>query len=295
MVEIIGIGALNMDRLYLVERIAEPGEEVRIDAVSEQPGGSAANTIVGLARLGIQTGFIGMVGDDADGARLRMEKEKEGVDTRGIGIAHGRTGIAIVLVDGRGERSMYVHSGVNDTLSMTPENLSYAKSAKYLHLSSFAGEKQFEMQKSVFEESEVGISFAPGMLYAQKGIDALQEIIAQADIIFLNHAEIEMLTGSNYREGAENLNEIGAAIVVVTLGRDGCYIRTPDAETAVPAGYVARVVDTTGAGDAFCAGFLCGHLNGRPLDECGRLGNGVAARCIEAVGARAGLPGAKMR
>jgi ribokinase len=294
MVEIIGIGALNMDRLYLVERIAEPGEEVRVDAVSEQPGGSAANTITGLARLGIQTGFIGMVGDDADGARLRLGMEKEGVDMQGIGITPGRTGIATVLVDRNGERSMYVYSGVNDALSMTPENLSYAKSAKYLHLSSFTGKNQFEMQKSILKESESMISFAPGMLYAQKGIDALQEIIAQADIIFLNHAEIEMLTGSNYKEGAENLNEIGAAVVVVTLGRDGCYIRTPDAETAV-SGYGARVVDTTGAGDAFCAGFLCGHLNGRPLDECGRLGNRVAARCIEAVGARAGLPGAKMR
>jgi ribokinase len=294
MVEIIGIGALNMDRLYLVERIAEPGEEVRVDAVSEQPGGSAANTITGLARLGIQTGFIGMVGDDADGARLRLGMEKEGVDMQGIGITPGRTGIATVLVDRNGERSMYVYSGVNDALSMTPENLSYAKSAKYLHLSSFTGKNQFEMQKSILKESESMISFAPGMLYAQKGIDALQEIIAQADIIFLNHAEIEMLTGSNYKEGAENLNEIGAAVVVVTLGRDGCYIRTPDAEIAVP-GYAAKVVDTTGAGDAFCAGFLCGHLNGRPLDECGRLGNRVAARCIEAVGARAGLPGAKMR
>ncbi len=294
MVEIIGIGALNMDRLYLVERIAEPGEEIRVDEVSEQPGGSAANTIVGLARLGIQTGFIGMVGDDADGVRLRLEMENEGVDTQGIGIGPGRTGIAIVLVDRNGERSMYVHSGVNDALSMTPENLSYAKSAKYLHLSSFAGEKQFEMQKSILEESEVRISFAPGMLYAQKGIDALHEIISQTGIIFLNRDEIEMLTGAGYRNGAERLSEIGAAVVVVTLGRDGCYIRTPDAETAVP-GYGARVVDTTGAGDAFCAGFLCGHLNGRPLDECGRLGNRVAARCVEVVGARAGLPGAKMR
>jgi ribokinase len=294
MPDIIGIGALNMDRLYLVERIAEPGEEVRVDAVSEQPGGSAANTIAGLARLGIQTGFIGMVGDDADGARLRREMGNEGVDTRGIGIGPGRTGIAIVLVDMNGERSMYVHSGVNDALSMTPENLSYAKSAKYLHLSSFAGKNQFEMQKSILKESEVRISFAPGMLYAQKGIDALQEIIARTEIIFLNRDEIEMLTGAGYRNGAERLSEIGAAVVVVTLGRDGCYIRTPDAETAVP-GYGARVVDTTGAGDAFCAGFLCGHLNGRPLDECGRLGNRVAARCVEVVGARAGLPGAKTR
>ncbi len=110
---------------------------------------------------------------------------------------------------------------------------------------------------------------------------------------FLNRDEIEMLTGHSYRDGAKMLNEIGAAVVVVTLGGDGCYIRTPDAETVVP-GYAAKVVDTTGAGDAFCAGFLCGRLSGRPLDECGRMGNRVAARCIEAVGARTGLPGKKI-
>lgn len=292
-VEIIGIGALNMDKLYLIERIAEPGEEVRVDEVSEQPGGSAANTIAGLARLGVGTGFIGRVGDDADGARLRMELEKEGVDTQGIEISPGRTGIATVLVDRSGERAMYVYPGANDKLCITPENRTYAKSAKWLHLSSFVGEYPFEMQKNILRESESKISFAPGMLYAQKGIDALQEIITQAEIVFLNRDEIEMLTGLGYRDGAERLNEIGAAVVVVTLGGDGCYIRTPAAETSVP-GYAAKVVDTTGAGDAFCAGFLCGRLNGRPLDECGRMGNRVAARCVEAIGARTGLPGAKI-
>ena len=293
MLEIIGIGALNMDKLYLVERIAEPGEEVRVDEVSEQPGGSAANTIAGLARLGVEAGFIGRVGDDVDGARLRMELEKEGVDTQGIGIAPGRTGIATVLVDRSGERTMYVYPGVNDELGITPENRSYAKSAKWLHLSSFVGEDPFEMQKNILRGLKSKISFAPGMLYAQKGIDALQELIAQAEIVFLNRDEIEMLTGLGYRDGAERLNEIGAAVVVVTLGSDGCYIRTPSAETAVP-GYAAKVVDTTGAGDAFCAGFLCGRLNGRPFDECGRMGNRVAARCVESVGARTGLPGAKI-
>ncbi len=294
MVEIIGIGALNMDKLYLARRIAEPGEEVRVDEVSEQPGGSAANTIAGLARLGVKTGFIGRVGDDTDGARLRMELEKEGVDTQGIEIAPGRTGIATVLVDRSGERAMYVYPGANDELCITPENRLYAKSAKWLHLSSFVGENPFEMQKNILRESKSKISFAPGMLYAQKGIDTLQEIIAQAEIVFLNRDEIEMLTGLGYRDGAERLNEIGAAVVVVTLGGDGCYIRTHNAETTVP-GYAANVVDTTGAGDAFCAGFLCGRLNGRPLDECGRMGNRVAARCVEAVGARTGLSRAKMR
>nr|AAU82467.1 carbohydrate kinase [uncultured archaeon GZfos17F1]QNO49201.1 ADP-dependent ribose-1-phosphate kinase [Methanosarcinales archaeon ANME-2c ERB4] len=289
MADIIGIGALNVDKLYLVERIGAAGEEIGINSVSEQPGGSAANTIAALTRLGIKTGFIGRVGDDADGAYLRSELVKEGVDTRGIEVARGRTGSAIVLVDPGGERSMYVHPGVNDVLSLTPENISYAKNAKYLHLSSFVGETVIDVQREILDRSKAEISFAPGMLYARRGVDTLRKIISNARVVFLNRDEIEMLTGSGYSEGAGELNDIGAEIVVVTLGGDGCYIRTSDAEISIP-GLAARVVDTTGAGDAFCAGFLYGLLIDKPLSVCGRLGNFVAAKCIEAVGAREGLP-----
>jgi ribokinase len=289
MVEIIGIGALNIDKLYLVERIGAAGEEIKVYSVSEQPGGSAANTIAALARLGIKTGFIGRVGDDADGAYLRSEMAKEGVDTQGIEVARGRTGSAIVLVDPGGERSMYVYPGVNDALSLTPENLSCVNSARYLHLSSFVGETIIDVQREILDRSKAKISFAPGMLYAMRGLDALSEIVSNAKVVFLNRDEIEILTGSGYREGAGAFNEIGAEIVVVTLGGDGCYIRTSDAEVSIP-GLAARVVDTTGAGDAFCSGFLYGLLMDEPLSVCGRFGNFVAAKCIGAVGAREGLP-----
>ena len=291
MPEIIGVGALNMDRLYLVERIGAPGEELIIDSASEQPGGSAANTIVGLARLGVKTGFIGVVGDDSDGACIRSGMAQEGVDVSGIETADcaGRTGMVLVIVDGRGERSMYVYSGANNALNITSKNLLYANSAKFLHLSSFACEDQFEMQMEFIDRSEARISFAPGMLYARRGIDALHGTISQTEIVFLNRDEIGILTGLDYRDGAKELNDIGAEIVAVTLGGDGCYIRTKGGEISVPASS-AEVVDTTGAGDAFCAGFLCGLLGGRSLDYCGRMGNRVAAKCVEAVGARTGLP-----
>ncbi len=289
MVEIIGIGALNIDKLYLVERIGAAGEEIGIDSASEQPGGSAANTIAALARLGIKTGFIGRVGDDADGAYLRSEMVKEGVDTQEIAVAPGRTGSAIVLVDLSGERSMYVHPGVNDALSLTLDHPSYVNSARYLHLSSFVGETVIDVQSEIPDRSKAEISFAPGMLYVRRGLDALRGIISKTRVIFLNRDEIELLTGSGYRKGAGVLNEVGAEIVAVTLGGDGCYIRTPDAEVSIP-GFSARAVDTTGAGDAFCAGFLYGLLMDEPLGACGHLGNWVAMKCIGAVGAREGLP-----
>jgi ribokinase len=172
---------------------------------------------------------------------------------------------------------------------LTPENLSCVNSARYLHLSSFVGETIIDVQREILDRSKAKISFAPGMLYARRGLDALSEIVSNVKVVFLNRDEIEILTGSGYREGAGALNEIGAEIVVVTLGGDGCYIRTSDAEVSSP-GLAARAVDTTGAGDAFCAGFLYGLLMDEPLSVCGRFGNFVAAKCIGAVGAREGLP-----
>jgi len=286
MPDVVGIGALNMDRVYLVERIGAAGEEIKIDSVSEESGGSAANTIAGLAGLGVTTGFVGRVGDDPDGARIRSGMEREGVDVTGIEVAQGMTGVAIVLVDRRGERAIYLHPGVNDTFRMTHENLACAKSAKFLHLSSFASETSLAAQKEILSRSEARISFAPGMLYSGLGTATLMEILSRAEVVFLNRDEIGILMGSDYRNGARELNLIGAAIVVVTLGGGGCYIRSGGVEISIPAS-AADVIDTTGAGDAFSAGFLAGLLKGEPLDRCGRIGNGVAARCVEAVGARA--------
>jgi len=133
------------------------------------------------------------------------------------------------------------------------------------------------------------ISFDPGIIYAQRGIDELKPILTHVDILLLNKTEIEELTGLNYRDGASELISMGISVVVVKLGEDGCYITDGSKEIAVPS-FKVEVVDTTGAGDAFNAGFLYGFLKGKDLEECGRLGNLVASRCIQKLGARAGLP-----
>ncbi len=102
--DVVGVGALNLDKIYRVPRIAKPGEEVFITEATQSAGGSAANTIVCLARLGLSTGFIGAVGRDADGDFLIAELQREGVDTGGILRVDAPTGIIISLVDEGGER-----------------------------------------------------------------------------------------------------------------------------------------------------------------------------------------------
>jgi len=291
--DVIGFGALNVDRLYKVNRIAHEDEESFVKEYFEACGGSAANTIVGLARLGLKTGYIGKVAKDREGKLLLEEFRKEGIDISGIIVAEkGHSGTVLGFVDEKGERALYVAPGVNDEIEFEEINLSYAGNTEILHLTSFVGEKPFEAQKRLIEaiSKDVLVSFDPGTLYARKGFEKLKHILKRAHIILPSRDEIENITGRNYKEAAKLLLEIGINIVAVKLGEKGCYVTDGKEEHFIEA-FKVEVVDTTGAGDAFDAGFLYGLLKGKDLYECGRLGNFVASRCIANMGARTGLPG----
>lgn len=288
--DVVGIGALNMDKIYRVPRIAREGEELPVLEVYEASGGSAANTIVALSRMGISTGFIGVVGKDSEGKNILRDMMKESVNAECIEKFGGHTGVIIVLVDNKGERTMYAYPGVNDLFEIKDSMFRCAENAKYLHVSSFVGEKSFLSQLDLIHNLKDKISFAPGMLYAKyRHLSELRDIISKSKVIFLNKEEVFYLTDKQYEMGARDLIMMGAEIVAVTLGRDGCYIRTGDKEIRVEAENI-RVVDTTGAGDAFAAGFLYGLVRGYDPEICARLGNFTAARCTEHLGARDGLP-----
>ena len=289
--EVVCFGALNMDKLYRVNRIAREEEEGCITGFKESPGGSAANTAAGLARLKVKTGYIGKVSEDREGKLLLESFEKEGVDTSGIVVSReGRSGVVIGFVNGEGERALYVDPGVNDTINFEEIDMEYAGSAEFLHLTSFVGEKPFKAQKRLVQTlSNIQLSLDPGELYARRGLEALKPLLRRTFVFLLNRNEMRLLTGKGYREGVKALLDMGIGVVAVKLGKMGCYV-TDGKETHLVESYKVRVKDTTGAGDAFCAGFLYGLIKNKDLYECGRLGNFVASRCIMEMGAREGLP-----
>lgn len=289
--DVVCFGALNMDKLYRVNRIAREDEESFITDMQERPGGSAANTAVGLARLGLKVGFIGKVAEDREGKLLLKDFEDEGVDTQGIIVSkQGRSGNVMGYVDKNGDRALYVDPGVNDSLEYEEIDLQYAKATQFLHLTSFVGDTSFHAQVELLKRlSSVKISFDPGELYARRGLAALRSMIEKSFVMFPNENEVKLLTGKTYERGAEVLLNSGARIVVVTLGRRGCYV-TDGKETHLVEPYKVAVVDTTGAGDAFCGGFIYGLIKNEGLHKCGELGNSVASRCLQKVGAREGLP-----
>ena len=288
--DVIGFGALNVDKIYRVPRIAREEEETFVYDVKEAAGGSAANTVVGLARLVLKTGFIGKVAKDHEGQLLLNDFVREGVNTNGIVIAEkGRSGVVAAYVDKKGARALYVHPSVNDSLTYEEINIEYAEQTSFLHLTSVDA-KPFQAQKKLVAElNDVKVSFDPGEIYARKGLAALKPIVRKSFVMLPSAGELKMLTGKGWREGAKMLLKEGASVVAVKLGEKGCYV-TDDKESHLIEPYKVKVVSTTGAGDAFCAGFLYGLVKGKDLYQCGKLGNFVASRCITKVGARKGLP-----
>ena len=290
--EVIGLGALNYDVLYAVEQIAKGGEEVGIIAVKKAPGGSAANTIVALSKLGVDSGFVGIVGTDEEAELILEEFRKEGVETR-IKKEEGYTGSAIGFVDAQGERALYIYSGVNDRLCRADIEMEFINNARFLHTSSFVNKEQLEMQYELAKILRSKLSFSPGMLCFKYELEDLVEILERSEVVFLSADELKSLINSeDYEQGAEVILNLGAKIVCVTLGERGSYVATSTmSESHLIDPYPTDVVvDTTGAGDAFAAGFLYGLLHEKSIQESGKIGNFVASCCIREYGSRKGLP-----
>ncbi len=294
--DIVGFGALNVDKLFKVNKFAKAEEEIFVEDYAEACGGSAANTAVGVARLGCKSGYIGKVGCDREGDMLIKDFCNEGVNTDGVIRAkEGKSGSVLGFVDKKGARALYINPGVNDTIKLEEVNSRYASQARFLHLTSFVGEQSFQTQKKLLDiiSDNVKISFDPGALYARKGFLNLEPIIRKAYILMPNAIELELLTGEiDYRKGADVIIGKGVKIAAVKLGGEGCYVTDGHERHRIDP-FKVEVVDTTGAGDAFCAGFLYGLVSNKSLFECGRLGNFVASRCIMKMGARTGLPFSK--
>ncbi|GFP24881.1 ribokinase [Candidatus Hakubella thermalkaliphila] len=304
--QVIGFGALNLDLIFQVDESlgrelgVRAGEEwarepQQVDAllavlykegrlVGKAGGGSAANTVVALSGMGFRAGYVGKIGSDSEGEFIW--KSLDSIDRSRI-LRGERSGICLTLLIGKDrDRSMIVFPNVNDTLCWEDLDVEYAKECDFLHLTSFVGDRPLEAQRRLAAEagSEVKISFDPGMLYARRGIPALLPILKNTYICFPSEEEVEILSGKEFWEGSRQLLDLGVQIVVCTMGHKGSYVFTEKEEFWTPAVKIREVVDTTGAGDVFAAGFLAGLLEQKSLRECADLATKWAARSIVGVG-----------
>lgn len=286
--EIIGFGALNVDKLYSVENIVSHDEESFIKNETDTPGGSAANTIVGLSRLGCATSIIGKIAEDEDGDLIEYNLAINGVYTNNLIYSeNGSTGKCLGFVDSNGERCLYISPGVNDDIVIDEINPLNIMRCKIMHYTSFVGDS-FKTQIELLEKlnKETLLSFDPGMLYVQKGFDELKPILERCDILLINESELRLLCDNDnatLEELVISLLDFGIDTVVVKQGSKGVYAKNNSEECFVKS-FECDVVDTTGAGDSFNSGFLYSFLKGYDLEKSCKIGNWVASKAIEGFG-----------
>ena len=286
--EIIGFGALNVDKLYSVENIVAKDEETFIKSETSTPGGSAANTIIGLSRLGCSTSIIGKIAEDEDGDLIEYNLAVNGVYANNLIYAEkGSTGKCLGFVDDAGERCLYINPGVNDEIKIDEINPINLMRCKIMHYTSFVG-NSFKTQIELLEKlnKETKLSFDPGMLYVQKGFDELKPILDRTDILLINEKELRLLCDNNnssIKELTIEFLDLGIETVVVKKASKGVFAINNHQSCDVPA-YDCKVIDTTGAGDCFNSGFLYSYLKGYDLEKSCKIGNWVASKSIEGFG-----------
>ncbi len=307
MKDAVGFGALNVDFIYEVENFdflekeginyklngeikGEPEDFKLIQDLlskfgklrTQSGGGSAANALHALAKMGFAAGYVGKVGSDSYGDIL-LENLKP-VDSSQV-CRGSDSGVCLVLLNKIRERTLLVFPNSNDTLTYNEINLDYLKNTRFLHLTSFKSSSPLQAQIRVAEEvyPQVKISFDPGEIYANRGLKEIGSIIERSYIIFLNDKEVKLLLGKSYKEGAKDLLSYGPSVIACKMGAKGSFIASKHEEFDVP-GEKVKAVDTTGAGDVYAAGFLAGLLLNYPLYHCALFATKAAALSITGYG-----------
>jgi len=301
MLDLIGIGSAIID--FAPANLGAPLSEVR--SFIPFAGGSVANLLVAASRLGLKTGFLGCVGDDEFGVFILRDFKREGVDTSCVKRVKGvATGIAFYSVDKQGERHyvFYRFPGYSDPESMLrPEDIDvkYIAESKAIHFSEAllrkpSGRDAVFKALQVAKEHGVTISYDPNVRPSLWGDrrefnEIQRRVLRFADVFISTSDEAVLLTGiRNLDDALKKIMSLGPSTIVIRHG-EHYRVVTPKSDFEIPV-FKVRAVDTSGAGDAFDAGFLTGLLRGWSLKLAVRLGSAVAALKVMKAGTREGLP-----
>jgi len=278
--------------------IDEPRAEAIYEAMGpaiETSGGSAANTIVGLASLGARTAFIGKVKDDVLGRAFTHDIRAAGVAFTTPPASDGAsTARCYVLVTPDGERTMNTYLGAAQNLHPADIDAALVAASAILYLEGYLWDPKdakdaFLKAAKIAHEAErtVALSLSDAFCVDRWRGEFLQLMRSRTvDLVFANETELHSLYQTADFGTAVAALRADVAAAVVTRSENGCLVISPEGTEAVPAFPVERVVDTTGAGDLFAAGFLCGLARGADDRTCGRLGALAAAEVIQHLGAR---------
>lgn len=314
--EIVGIGnaivdvlAMAEDRFLQGENIAKGGmtliDEVRatslyekMGATTECSGGSVANTLAGFASLGGKAAFIGKVRDDQLGGIFRHDMRAMGVHFTTPAATDGAaTARCLILVTPDAQRTMNTFIGACSQVSEADIDAAAIEASAITYIEGYlwdqpaaksAIRKAIELARNA--ERKVALTLSDTFCVERHRAEFLSLVEGKVDILFANEAEIKALYETPDFDVAAARVRGQCEVVALTRSEKGCVVVTKNESIAVAGEIVRDVVDTTGAGDLFAAGFLYGYSKGWELKGAARLGNRCAAQIIRQVGARSLKP-----
>jgi ribokinase len=253
------VGSANVDLLARCERLPRAGETITSAEVERLPGGKGANQAVAAARLGAHTRFVGRIGADA---LVLRSLQQEGVDTSGVVREEGESGLALILVDARGENVIVVAPGANARLAADEV---------------IVGEADAVICQLEIPSAAVAAAAAQAPFFCLNAAPARAEEDLEPDLLVVNRHEFEVVGPSR-------------GLVAVTLGAEGAVLLDGGRELARATPPPVRAIDATGAGDAFCAALVLSLLEGRAHPDALRRACAAGALAASRLGAQPSLP-----
>jgi sugar/nucleoside kinase (ribokinase family) len=293
MVDAVVFGNVTLDTLcYPVDDVPRH-QSITFEQAIVAPGGCGSNTAIGLCALGVPTALVARIGTDDAASLIEEYWERVGLDTRFVHrVPDIQTAVSVGLIDSSAQPRFIHTPGANTMLKVDDIDVSAlaAEGARFLHVGGFLvmpGVSGEQLAERLAEARACGllISLDVAVSHNRSKPDDVWPCLPHVDFFFCNAREACFLTGENDpRDAVRALRTRGAWAVVLKLGAEGCRIESPDLSAHVP-GLPTEVVDTTGAGDAFAAGFIARMLHDDDLEAACRAGNTAGARVVGVFGA----------
>ena len=250
-------------------------------------GGSAANTINGLAKLGVETAFIGKIANDKFGKILEQDMIESGIYPVLLQ-GNAPTGLAVALVSKDSERTFAVNLGCAIDLSPEDLNNEMFRGYDFFHIEGYLVQNHDLLRKAMklakVNKIKISIDLASYDV-VRENKQFLEEIVKNyVDIVFVNEEEAKAFTGLEPEDALDEISKF-CEIAVVKIGKEGSHIRDKNKKHKIVV-IEARSIDTTGAGDLYAAGFIYGLSQNLPLEKCGQIGSVLAGNVIEVIGAK---------
>ncbi|ELZ32936.1 sugar kinase [Halogeometricum pallidum JCM 14848] len=278
MPRVVCAGHVNWDVTLRVDSLPDPDGEAAVESRVAAAGGSAANVAGGLADLGVDCSLLGSVGGDEYGRAARAESSERGVDCDAlVTVPDDETTRKYVVVDPSGEVMVLGCPGANEAFEAADLPEGVLRDADHLHLTGQRPETAAQLAERA-SEAGVPVSFDPGRRVGERAYEAT---LSTVDYLFLNDREAALAFPFD-------ASDSDGRTLVLKRGPDGAEVRTGGERIAHP-GYPVDAVDTTGAGDAFAAGFLAGAVAGESHERALAVANACGALAARVPGARTDL------